>query len=67
MVHGDDFLTLGELGEVEHVKTSHCATKVWAILAAGRDDAKRGTNLELMCVRWNSGEKSGHEPDPQTR
>ena len=42
MVHGDDFLTLGDdapLGEVEHVKTSHCATKVWAILAAGRDDA----------------------------
>ena len=41
MVHGDDFLTLGDdeaLSEVEHVMSSHYTIKVRAILGAGRDD-----------------------------
>ena len=53
VVHGDDFVTLGDdeaLSEVEHVMSSHYPMKVRAILGAGRDDAKEVRILN-RCVR----------------
>ena len=70
MVHGDDFLTLGDdeaLSEVEHVMSSHYTIKVRAVLGAGRDDAKEVRILNRY-VRWNSdGDRSWieYEPDPR--
>ena len=70
MVHGDDFITLGDdeaLSEVEHVMSSHYTIKVRAVLGAGRDDAKEVRILNRY-VRWNSdGERSWieYEPDPR--
>ena len=43
VVHGDDFITLGDseaLSEVERAMSDHYTIKVRAILGAGRDDAK---------------------------
>ena len=43
MVHGGDFITLGDdqaLSEVDHVMSSHDTIQVRAVLGAGRDDAK---------------------------
>ena len=61
LVYGDDLKTLGDdeaLSEVEHVMSSHHTTKVRAILAAGRGDAKKVRILNRY-VRWNSdGERS---------
>ena len=68
MVHGDDFITLGDdesLSKVEHVMSSHYTIKVRAVVGAGRDDAKEVRNLNRY-VHWNSdGERNWieHEPD----
>ena len=70
MVHGDDFITLGDseaLSEVERAMNDHYTTKVRAILGAGCDDAKEVRILNRH-VRWKSdGGKNWmeHEPDPR--
>ena len=70
MVHGDDFITLGDdeaLSEVERVMSSHYTMTVRAVLGAGRDDAKEVRILNRY-VRWNSdGERRWieYEPDPR--
>ena len=70
VVHGDDFVTLGDdeaSSEVERVMSSHYTIKVLAVLGAGRDDAKEVRILNRY-VRWNSeGERSWieYEPDPR--
>ena len=56
VVHGDDFVTLGDddaLGEVEHVMSSHYTIKSSGDLGAGRDDAEEMRVLNRY-VRWNS-------------
>ena len=70
VVHGDDFVTLGDdesFREVERVMSSHYTIKVRAVLGASRDDAKEERILNRY-VRSNSdGDKSwiGYEPDPR--
>ena len=60
VVHGDDFITLGDRGalsEVERAMSDHYTIKVRATRGAGRDD-----------VRWKSdGGKNWmeYEPDPR--
>ena len=54
VVHGDDFITLGDdeaLCEVEHVMSSHYTMR--ALLGVSRDDAKEVRILNRY-VRWNS-------------
>ena len=70
MVHGDDFITLGDseaLSEVERAMSDHYTIKVRAILGAGRDDAKEVRILNRY-VRWDSdGGRNWieYEPDPR--
>ena len=70
VVHGDDFITLGDseaLSEVERAMSDHYTIKVRAILGAGRDDAKEVRILNRY-VRWKSdGGRNWieYEPDPR--
>ena len=70
VVHGDDFITLGDSGalsEVERAMSAHHTIKVRAILGAGCDDAKEVRILNRY-VRWKSDCGRNwieYEPDPR--